>query len=550
MLQEILGVSAKGKYLEAIICQYLDRPTEMRAAIIQAFELEPDNREILRHIRLLLEDSGHYKELADAMAIYLYSTGQGSSYNWTTLSECYLQAGQLSEALHATAQDSIEIMRNRTYLFLYNKAKNYERQRQAWRKYRTDCRGMLKSCYLKWPVDEVGGIIEYEMQTSSFEHLSTVMGQQEKTSEDFPRYWRALRPDDRDMKNMAAGLAAVYSRAGQAEQVLAELQRQEKTKTAQIPKVQTLRSELMAQLPAPSTEAELDAMVRKTEITDWPRWNWIARAYLEIDQTAKAGRILAWSSLNRWIESPTDKQTWSTLREDFAAYHKADPNSWAEIRVAFEPVPMGYLNASTDAKLLDWRVQNAMDENLGPKIDAIESRFKGPGPCQSLPLRQALIAYHLRHGDLGRATEHLIPILSGLDQVYNPIQVIDFPRVIERCDDSAVASQFLIRSGETIDRLLNEGRLPDRAAIPHLAMLAIAFDKTKNLSARDEIFAKIASLLAEPSQTALWLIDALERCGKSAEAETWFEQLKRDGLLPLARIQDVQTQTDTRKERP
>ncbi len=551
-VQEVMGSTAQGHLLEAMIHERRGRRAMARASMEQAYTMQPDK--IARQIRALYCDTGHYRDLADLMARRLYGTGQGNSVQWMTLSELYLQSGQLAEALRATGQDTIEIIRNRSYLFLYHAAGDTEHLRQALRKFYVDCRTKQFSGFLRWPKpDSPGGILGLEAPSWPSICVSALLGREEGMSEELPRYWRALQPEDRDMENMAEGLATAYIKNGQAKQVLADLERQEQDGLAQIPKTRALRRHLITQATTSTAQERIDAMVRQTKATDWTTWRWIAHAYTAAGQSEKARRAFQWLCLNEWLARPQSSDYLKTLSADVDAWCSLDPQARALLESVLEPNPFVAFSPSVEAMRLNRLVRTWPQRDLTGEVQALESRFNGPCPLDAsgaATLREALMTYHLCQNNLDRYSVHLHAILTDLDELCNPVHVVDFAHLTSACDDPERIQRFLTHSEALIRWLLDSGRLPSFAAVPQLALLAVAYDKNKKASSNEAVFSTMRALLAEPSQTALWLVDALDRCGKQSEAEALLEQLSHDGLTPRSRGVIPRDPDPSRKDMP
>jgi len=537
-LQEVMGPTAQRHLLEALIHQRQGRPSPARSSMREAYALQPDNREISRRIKDLYSDTGHYRDLADLMAAHLNATGQGTSAQWSTLSGLYMQCGQLQEALHATAQDTVAIIRNRSYLFLYHAAHDVPHLQQALRKFYVDCRVTQFSSYLRWPrPDSPGGILGLESPQSSSACVSSLLGQEPGLADDLTRYWRALVPGDRDMENMAQGLATIYAESGRIDRVLADLEQQERDGVAQIPKVRALRRNLITLGPGPASPARIDALVRETGASQWDTWRWIARAYQASGQADKARRVYRWLCLNEWLAVSRLADDLEDLFRDLDAWYALDPEAKSIMDPALAPNPFIPFSAPFEARRLDWLARAEPQRELTAEVQALEARFQGPGPLQAPVLREALMGHALRNNDAIRYGQHLEALLSSLDALYNPVLVIHFPRVSSGCDQPEQVARFLAQGRAAVERALATGRLSGPAAVPHLAMLAVAYYDHKNLSASREICDIMARLLAEPSQKALWLVDALARCARPAEAESLLRQLADQGLVPMARGQ-------------
>lgn len=547
MVQEVMGPTVQGHLLEALIHQRQGRLALARSSMQKAYALQPDNREISRRIKDLYSDTGHYRDLAALMAGHLYATGQGTSLQWTTLSGLYLQCGQLPEALRATAQDTVEIIRNRSYLFLYHEAGQTAALQQALRKFYVDCRASQFSTYLRWPrPDSPGGILGLESPLVSTACVSSLLGQDDGLAEDLPRYWRALQPGDRDMGNMAQGLAAIYTRGGRTAQVLADLQGQEQAGTAQVPKAQALRRSLVTQATAQMPADQIDALTRRTEAAQWDTWRWIAAAYGRAGQTDKARRAYRWLCLNEWVTGANQED----LFADLEAWHAIDPQAGSLLEPGLAPNPFVPFSAPFEARRLDWLVRTGPDRDLTAEVRGLEGRFQGPGPLEAPALREALMGCALHHDDLAGYTRHLEVLLSTLDSLYNPGYVVRFPNLAAACKHRDRVDRFLAHSRTAIEQALAAGRLSGPAAMPHLAMLAVAFYENKNLSASKAICDTMGTLVTEPSQKALWLVDALERCGQPAQAGALLETLSRDGLVPRTRSRPRRAQDLSRKDVP
>ncbi|MBP7050974.1 MAG: VWA domain-containing protein [Phycisphaerae bacterium] len=555
-VQEVMGPTAKGRLLEALIHQRRGRRTQARASISQAYVLRPDDLQISRRIRQLYCDTGHYRDLADLMAQRLYGSGQGTSAQWMALSELYLQCGMLPEALRATAQDTIEIIRNRSYLFLYHAAGDADHLRQALRKFYVDCRVKQFSGFLRWPrPDSPGGILGLEAPLLSSTCVSALLGRDESMTDELPRYWRALQAQDRDMTNMAEGLAAIHVRSGRAQQVLADLEQQERSGLAQIPKACALRWHLMTQGTAAPTPEQIDALVGQIESTDWTAWRWIARAYAQTGQPEKARRAYQWLCLNEWLAGLRSSDDLKTTSADADAWQVLDPQARSLLEPVLGPNPFVAFDPLFEAMRLDWLSRAWPERDLSTEVEVLESRFRAPRPLdtpirEALALREALMGYYLRHDNLDRYSLHLHAVLSELDELCNPVHVIDFVRLAGACDDPERVERFLAHSEALIRWLVNDGRLPGFAAVPQLALLAVAYDRNKNASSSEAVFGTMRTLLAEPSQTALWLVDALDRCGRQSEAETLIEQLSREGLMPRSRAAIPRDSDPSRKDLP
>jgi len=265
-----------------------------------------------------------------------------------------------------------------------------------------------------------------------------------------------------------------------------------------------------------------------------------------------ARRAFQWLCLNEWVLGGD----LTNLFNDLDDWRALDPQAWAVIEPILVSDPFAAFTPEFEARRLDWLGQTWPDRDLSEEVQALESRFHAPCSLYDtqvrniLILRETLMGYYLRHNDPDRYNLHLQAVLSNLDELCNPAYVIDFVRLGAGCDDPEQVQRFLDHSQALLRWNLDEGRLPGFAAVPQLALLAIAYDRNKKPSSSEAVFSTMRTLLAEPSQTALWLVDALERCGKHAEAQSLLEQLSREGLIPRSRGAVSRDSDPSRKDMP
>ena len=541
LTQDIMGATGKGCFLVATLYQFLDQPQEARAAILKAFELSPDTYDIRNRFPEMYLSSGHYLDYAETLERYLNLYNAGTSHYWNKLAQAYMQADRMPQALDAIAQDRIDLMRNRNYLALHHEAGESEGLRQAWRKYMVDCRRIHKSSRIKWPQPSTpGGILGFE-QSDKSEILSVLMGQHKSLLEDWTRYWKAVACDDKDLDNMAQSLVSLYQKSNRIEELVSEQAMQVQALNGAIPKIGAIQRQLLLINPAESCE-QVDDVLLKTDIDNWDAMRWIAQAYLNIGQGDRALRVLKWVVLNRWNTSGKTSDDWEEDFEGIRQIIQLDPNGKQPLLAALESRKLYVYNATLESRCLEMFSDCDANEIIAKALSDVEDHLPGLNLVQSTPLRHALMVHYLRSHQWGECQRHLRGILLYLNEIYEPEKVVNFPQlaaVLEEHDDT---QRFLDASQETIEQLLRSHRLPKQAAVPHLAMLAVAYFDNNFTSSAEEILDKIVTLLPEQSQLSLWLVDALDRCGRPDEAAVLIEQLEKADVVPRARLMLLKTE--------
>ena len=530
--QDILGITAQGTYLLAMIHQRLGHQNEALDAMAKVYQMNPDNHTVSRHLNDMFEAAGHYTELAQLLSEHLYSSGQGTSVQWSTLSNLHLQAGDLNLALKATAQDKIEVMRNRSYLFLYQDAQVSDKLQQAYRKFMVDCRLKNFSSYIRWPRPESpGGILGQDYPVLDLPNVTTLLGHEDCLAEDFPRYWRALQPDDRDLNNMADALARISIREHRDEDLLTSLEHQLEHKIASIPKAQALRNHVIAQQIETASLAQIDDLMAQTEATDYDRLYQILQGYEAQGQTRQAKALAKWLCLNLWAGSP---KIVGVMPDALDAWCRLDEEAWTELQNNLYTNPFINPGISFDTVFL-----NRMME-IGRDVDEIAKDlgryYQSPSPTYYLKLRLSLMKYALIRDDQASYLRHLKALLCDMDRMFGAREVVDFVGITAGVEDPNRVQSYLDQSQTMIQQLLDVQELPTQAAVPHLAMLAVAYFENKNPSSSEEVLAQIVTLLPDHSKLGLWLVDALDRCGRSDDSIKLYEQLKQAGVVPRARL--------------
>jgi len=531
ILADVMGISLHGKYLESLVCQYLGRWAEARAAIRVCFHMQPGSNAIWRDLLHLHRQSGHQRELAEAISQSLQGDKRPRSTQCVALSEAYLETNRLSLALQAVAMDSIEVIRNRSYLFVHHETDNQEQLPQAFRKFMIDCRTLQRSSFLKWTqVDSLDGILGFKTP-SPYSYATTVMGQHQYLEDDYRRYWQAIRPESRDLHHMAEGWASITIQSDQAERQFQDLEEQIKNKAGSIPKVLALWSQLGRKHHFQSS-AQIDKLVSHTRADDFDLWHWIAQAYLRQNQPIKASRAMAWYCLNQWFESSIEDD----LFDNLAICRDLDTQLYDKLKSVLAYNPRQRFDYNRDVQRLSWMIQNDPGERLDAQAQKLVDRLNAVNPpVNPSKLTYPLMSYAVYQDDTRGFRDYLVKTLLDLDDIYPAQQVIDFSEIISHSKDANAVSVFLESSRSTIQDLIASGRLPKQAAVPQLAMLAVAYYDNDDFSSAEETLDKASALLTEPSKLALWLVDALDHCGQPDKAKSVYESTKQAGLVSRAR---------------
>jgi hypothetical protein len=247
-----------------------------------------------------------------------------------------------------------------------------------------------------------------------------------------------------------------------------------------------------------------------------------------------ASRIFQYLCLTRLMQTAVGK-----LREDLNAWRQSTGAPWPKLEWRQIPgearSPFVVFNARDAAWRLDYLLQTSPETDLRPDLRALEKRFENPFNPSSPDLRFALMKGYLRYDEPEQFDQHLRAVLLDQKSVFDPPYIMDFTALAAVCDQPDRLSRYLKRIQATIEQLVQQRQLNGPAALPHLAILAVAFHDHHDSSAAEVILSKTADLLPEPSRQALWLIDAMQRCGQSNQAAAWREKLTQNGLMPACR---------------
>jgi len=234
----------------------------------------------------------------------------------------------------------------------------------------------------------------------------------------------------------------------------------------------------------------------------------------------------------------------SDLRKDIHAWRQATGTPWPP----FEPLripeearsPFLRFNARFAAWRLEFLTQTQTEKDLQPEMRVLENRLKTPHSPAIPELQFAMMKGYLHNDDLERFTEHLRAVLLDQEMAFQPTYIMDFTTLAAVCDHREQLNRYLTRVQVTIENLFQERKLNGSTAIPHLAILAVAFHANNNTSAAKTILSRIGTMVPEPSRMTLWMIDAMDRCGQQTEATVWRKTLTQNGLMPASRSQPTE----------